>query len=608
MALNTKNTEKHYSSPIFITHFYFSSPSYLLPDAKKSTKCRTKSRKGKDPLWNEQFLIVGVNFHDVKRRALEICIADSHTSVGKKAKFVGGVRLSLGYKAVVAAQTEKVNQVLRLLKGKGGMSGGRKNDKEETDGTRERKVSFSNKETVIANVNTSFAKWKRASGNHVPKDKTDSDNKAEIDADRTAGAPANNNTGDVKITVHESNASDVTRAEIVDNEQQSASSTSTEDMTAAWDSAPDPTANSEQESGTSPDKTGSDKLGSDSKRSAEELLFHSVLTSIKQLEIAARYSVTLQSNEDEEFDKLFSENDKEYDMRAINSSNGRHNEDARKEEKQESDKISAHIIDNDAEQEENGFKKTETLTNDKFVLFDNNNVNENNKREIHSQNEADLGNNDLKEIEIQRNCNLTDERFLLNDIKGTEAISYAELESENPTDPSENSRTEHDQNSVKETGNETRTIIEEAITEEKPTKEEILPRLTATETRELVKTREEKPRSISALPHQEIKVDSLESEHIKAHGAATKTYTGSNEMKRSPSFTFKDLGKKLNFRRRSKSDSEETGSETGLETNANKVMLDAQGLEITQWTLVVDRPKQWHYCWHILRPEMTILH
>ena len=589
------------------------SPSYLLPDAKKSTKCRTKSRKGKDPLWNEQFLIVGVNFHDVKRRALEICIADSHTSVGKKAKFLGGVRLSLGYKAVVAAQTEKVNQVLRLLKGKGGVSGGRKNDKEETDGTRERKVSFSKKDVVIANVNTSFTKWQRASGHHVPKDKTDSDTKAEIDADRTAGAPANNNTGDVKIIVHESNASDktscdVTKAEIVENEQQSASSTSTEDMTAAWDSAPDPTANSEQESGTSPDKTGSEKMGSDSKRSAEKLLFHSVLTSIKQLEIAARYSVTLQSNEDEEFDKLFSENDKEYDMRATNSSNGRHNEDARKDEKQESDKIFSHIIENDAEQEENGFKKTETLTYDKFVLLDNNNVNEINKREVHSQNEADLEKYDLKEIEIQRNGNLTDERFFLNDIKGTEAISYAELEGENSPDPSENSRTEHDENSVKETGNETRTIIEEAITEEKSTKEEILPRPTATETRELVKTREEKPRSISAPPRQEIEADRLESEHIKAHGAAKKTYTGSNGMKRSPSFTFKDLGKKLNFRRRSKSDSEETGSETGLETNANKVMLDAQGLEITQWTLVVDRPKQWHYCWHILRPEMTILH
>ncbi|XP_078376852.1 uncharacterized protein LOC144660155 isoform X2 [Oculina patagonica] len=571
------------------------SKCYLLPDAKKSTKCRTKSRKGKDPLWNEEFLIVGVNFHDVKRRALEICIADSHTSVGKKAKFLGGLRLSLGYKAVVAAQTKQVSNVLRLLKGKGGVSGGRNI---ETEGTRERKVSFSDKDTVIANVNSSFGKWKRASGKSVAKDNTDSDTKAEIDAG-TAGAQANNNTGNVKITV------DVTKPEIVENEQQSASSTSTEDMSAACDSAPDPTANSEQELGTSPDKDNADK------RSPEERLFHSVLTSIKQLEIATRYSVTLESSEDKELE-LFKEHEKEDDRREV--TNGPDNEDAKRDEKQESGENSPRNIVNDAKQEENGFKETETprkgdLTEDKFVLHDNNNkVNEINEK--HSQNEDDLEKHGVKEVEIQINGNLTDERIILNDIKGTEVISNVEVH-ENPPDSSENCRTEHDKNTDKQNGDETCTKVEEAIEEEKSTKKEISLQLSSavTETRGSVKMVEGKIRSVSAPPRQEIKVDRLQIEHNKVHGASEKTSTDSNEMKRSPSFTFKDLGKKLNFRGRSKSESDKTGSEAaGLATNANKVMLDAEGLEITQWTLVVDRPKQWHYCWHILRPEMTILH
>lgn len=583
-------------------HFLSFSPSYLLPDAKKSTKCRTKSRKGKDPLWNEEFLIVGVNFHDVKRRALEICIADSHTSVGKKAKLFGGVRLSLGYKAVVAAQTKQVNNVLRLLKGKGGVSGGRKIDNEETEGTRERKVSFSDKDTVIANVNSSFGKWKRASGKSVARNKnTDSDTKAEIDAG-TADAQANYKT-----------SYDVTKPEIIiENEQQSASSTSTEDMSAACDSAPDPTVNSVQESGTSPDKSGPEKVVSEDKRSPEERLFQSVLTSIKQLEIAARYSVTLESSEDKELE-LFNEHDKEDDPREV--TNGHHNEDERKDEKEESGEISPRIIVNDAEQEENDFKEIETppkddLTEDRFVLHDNNKVNETNERENHSQNEDELEKHDKNEIEIQINGNLSDEQFILNDIKETEVISNAALENENPTDLSENSRTEHDKNTDMQNGDETCTKFEEARTEEKSSKEEISLQLSSavTERRGSVKTLEGKTRSVSAPPRQEIKVDRLETEHSKAHGAPKKTSTDSNEMKRSPSFTFKDLGKKLNFRGRSKSESDGTGSETGLSTNADKVMLDAEGLEITQWTLVVDRPKQWHYCWHILRPEMTILH
>lgn len=564
---------------------------------------------------------MGVNFHDVKRRALEICIADSHTSVGKKAKLLGGVRLSLGYKAVVAEQTKQVSQVLRFLKGKGGVGGGRKIDNEETLGTRERKVSFSDKDTVIANVNSSFVKWKRSSGKPLEADNTDMGTKEEIAAG-TADAEANNNTGEETITDNESatndeTSDDVSKTGVVENEQQSASSTSTEDMAAAWDPLPDPTTNLEQESGSSPDTSGADEVDREKERTAEELLFQSVLTSIKQLEIAARYSVTLESSEEKELE-LFNEYDKQDQLTEINSclttTKGNQNEDVRKEEfkKQESHEISSQIIGSDAEQEKSGLKEIETLR--KGNLSDDiNKENEINEREKgslpqfseHSHDEDDLEKNGLKEIEIQGNGDLINERFLLNDTKGANVISKAELGNEIQADSSENSRTEHDKNSKEQNGDETCTNV----MKEKSAKEDSWLSSAVTQTREAEKTLEGKYNGNSEPPNQEIEVvESQGNEHTKTHRALKKTSTGSSEMKRTPPFTFRDFAKKLNSGRRSRSDSEESGSETGLETNANKLMLDAEGLEITQWTLVVDRPKQWHYCWHILRPEMTILH
>ena len=575
--------------------FYLGFRSYLLPDAKKSTKCRTKARKGKDPLWNEQFLIVGVNFHDVKRRALEICIADSHTSVGKKAKLLGGVRLSLGYKAVVAQQTKQVSQVLRFLKGKGGVSGGRKVDNGETVGTRERKVSFSDKDTVIANVNSSFTKWKRVGGKPLAADNTDKGEKEENDA-VNADAETNNNTGEEQITVKEpvtsdENSNEVTKTSVAENEQQSASSTSTEDMAVVWDPLPDPTTNSEPESGSSPNTSGAENVDREKERSAEERLFQSVLTSIKQLEIAVHSSVTLKPSEEKELE-LCSDLDKQDELRGINSclmvSKGSRNEELWKEEseKQESNDISTQIIDSEAKQEKSGFKEIEPPQ--EGDLSD----------DIKKANDEDLEKNEngVKEIKIQGNGDLINERFLLNNIKEANAISKTELKNEKPPDSKE------------QNGDEFCTKVKEAIMKEKPTKEgSSLSSAGVTKTLGSEKTLEGKYNGNSAPPNQDMEVVASQgNEHTKTQRALKKTSTGSSES--SPSFTFKDLAKKLNTGRRSTSNSEESGSETGLETNANKVMLDAEGLEITQWTLVVDRPKQWHYCWHILRPEMTILH
>ena len=592
--------------------FYLGFRSYLLPDAKKSTKCRTKARKGKDPLWNEQFLIVGVNFHDVKRRALEICIADSHTSVGKKAKLLGGVRLSLGYKAVVAQQTKQVSQVLRFLKGKGGVGGGRKVDNGETVGTRERKVSFSDKDTVIANVNSTFAKWKRVSGKPPAADSTDKGAKEEKDT-VNADAEANNNTGEKQIIVKEpvtrdENSNDVTKTGVAENKQQSASSTSTEDMAVVWDPLPNPTANSEPESGSSPDTSGAENVDREKERSAEERLFQSVLTSIKQLEIAVHSSVSLKPSEEKELE-LCSDLDKPDELRGINSclmvSKGSRNEElwTEESEKQESHEISTQIIDSEAKQEKSGFKEIETLQ-EGDLSDDIQKANENNEgekrnfpqfpEETHDE-DLEKNKNGVKEIKIQGNGDLINERFLLNNIKEANVISKTELKNEKPPDSKE------------QNGDEFCTNVKEAIMKEKPTIEGSSLSSAVTKTLGAEKTFEGKYNGNPAPPNQDIEVVASQgNEHTKTQRTLKKTSTGSSES--SPSFTFKDLAKKLNSGRRSRSNSEESGSETGLETNANKVMLDAEGLEITQWTLVVDRPKQWHYCWHILRPEMTILH
>lgn len=577
--------------------------SYLLPDAKKSTKCRTKARKGKDPLWNEQFLIVGVNFHDVKRRALEICIADSNTSVGKKAKLLGGVRLSLGYKAVVAQQTKQVSQVLRFLKGKGGVGGGRKIDNGETVGTRERKVSFNDKDTVIANVNWNFTKWKRASEKSRETDNTDK-GKKEKDAGN-ANAEVNNTT----VEENDENSNDVTKTGVAENEQLSASSTSTEDMAAAWESLPDPTSNSELESSSSPDASGVETAGREKISTAEERLFHSVLTSIKQLEIEARSSVTLEPSEGNELE-VCNENDKQGELRGLESClmtiKGSLNEDLGKEEfeGEESHEVSSQINYSEAEQEKNGFREIETLQEGDLSddIKKANEIKEGDTENlpqfaVQSHDEDDLESSGLMEIQMQGNGDLFNKRFLLNNTKEANVISNTRHQNENPSDSKEQNCDEFCTND------------EEAMIKEKSRKEDSSLSSAVNETSGEEKALEGKYNGNSKPSNQEIEVvGSQGNDYTKTQRALKKTSTGSSEMKRSPSFTFKDLAKKLSSGQRSRSNSEESKLETGLETNANKVMLDAEGLEITQWTLVVDRPKQWHYCWHILRPEMTVLH
>lgn len=463
--------------------------SYLLPDAKKTTKCRTKARKGKDPYWNEQYLLVGINYHEIKRRALEICIADSRTSVGKKAKFIGGLRLSLGYEAVVSAQTKQVNQVLRFLKIKGAAAGEKKD--------LQRKVSFSDKETVIGRVNSSSLKWTKAAWTRVATEGSVDINRNEEEGEKEETAA---DMEDIKIVNDNKNNAKK-------ESQRVSYSSSAEEIPTVWYSAPDLVESQEKVLGTSVTRP--------ERNSTDTSCFHT-----------GSYNTT-HNGESEERRKLDLANQRL--LQSLMSS----------------------------------IKELE------FV-----------PRPGNEEQSTGQQVNDSKQDEIT--TDIEENAIVLNVIQKENNITKAESEDLNCTKSSEHSQHENDHVSNKEDNEEFGTPTE--ASNEK---------IGTTETKKTGKV--------------EIDAEALESENTPLEKESLKAFTVSKEIKRSSSFNLKDFGKKLGLRQRIKS-GEDNGLNANFETKADKVMLDAQGLEITQWRLMVERPKEWHYCWHILRSEMTILH
>ena len=594
------------------THFFFS--SYLLPDAKKTTKCRTKTRKGKDPFWNEQFLIVNINYHEIKRRALEICIADRNTSVGKKAKFIGGVRLSLGYKAVVSAQTKQVSQVLRLLKGKGGLSGAMTRGKDETREGREaqRKVSFSDKDTVVAKGNSSGMKCKQTNwakmaneSMHRKPNETRDDEEATSDTHENNTSTNGDNTGGKQFTVDKRKdakeyTDDGIRMNITSNESQSTSSTS---ITAAGD--PDPSVEIERDLGTSL-KRCDDGLETDVQENAETQV--SSCETVQNTASISEFSYDSGSTEEESckedlvqqrfFEPHLGAEDNEVNEPGCISSQGKEDEQS---------KVNSFNKDNNSEEIEDVL----SITNDNQQECGINNCTESGENSPSGipKNGAEKEVNGMK-TELLSNGDLTNKEIDLNDSRKTNNdTKETEKGDENLPNLSEDSRPENDQRIQQQNGSESVIKTESSnptktVTEDHPLNTAASEKLEPNESLD-----GKKFKNASASQYQETNTDGLESKGITTHAKVRNSSTDSNEMKRSPSFTLRDLGKKLNLRRRnSSSEGEGKGPETSLETGANKIMLDAEGLEVTQWNLMVERPKQWHYCWHILRSEMTLLH
>ena len=76
--------------------FFF---SYLLPDAGKTTKCKTSViKKELNPVYNEQFSFTGLSVSDLQQGALEIWVMDWNLAL--KNTFIGACRLSRGLAAM----------------------------------------------------------------------------------------------------------------------------------------------------------------------------------------------------------------------------------------------------------------------------------------------------------------------------------------------------------------------------------------------------------------------------------------------------------------------------------------------------------------------------
>lgn len=575
-----------------------------MPDPKKTTKCRTKSRKGKDPFWNEQFLVVGINYHEIKRRALEICIADSNTSIGKKAKFIGGVRLSLGYKAVVSAQTKQVNQVLRFLKSKGGVSGALTHGKDEKGEGRDeqRKVSSRDKDPVIGNVNMGTLKWKET----IRGTKGKQDEQVDEEA-ATANKTTSNGTkeGGTLPTV-----ADGAKTNEIENEpQETSSSSSTEGPTEALPSSPDSNLNLDLELEVSRETHGNDLETFDSENAQAQISSPDTIQMTNETLEASWESVSTVkgSNNDSSVQQLFQSvlsSIKQLEFVSLLSTEG--------DEAEESDWLSSNGKADDGNQlkpsdDDNDFEETEgVLLNPGGCQQENDNDDcTKSSQRLSSRIPKNVSEKEEKDMEIETLT--TSEPAAITKV---DDIRKAEKEDVKLPILSEHSRGENVQRSDPQNGSEAFSKSESSSPEKTTRKD--LPlnhvlnkRLEQKETLQGNNAFESEP----ASQHGEINVDRLRSESTATSTEAREASTDTNEMKRSPSFTLRDLGKKLNLRRRSRSgDEAEKASETNLETGANKMLLDAQGLEITQWRLMVERPRQWHYCWHILRSEMNILH
>lgn len=72
------------------------------------------------------------------------------------------------------------------------------------------------------------------------------------------------------------------------------------------------------------------------------------------------------------------------------------------------------------------------------------------------------------------------------------------------------------------------------------------------------------------------------------------------------------LTRRWNSDRHIKRDDKKKNKKSQLEqilgSGLDEMTLDAVGLEVKQWENVVSKPKQWHYCWHILRKDMIPVH
>jgi hypothetical protein len=89
---------------LFYCTIFFFLFSYLLPDAAKTTKCKTEViKKELNPVYNEQFSFTGLSANDLQLGGLEIWVMDWNLAL--RNTLIGACRLSTGLAAIKSVQS-----------------------------------------------------------------------------------------------------------------------------------------------------------------------------------------------------------------------------------------------------------------------------------------------------------------------------------------------------------------------------------------------------------------------------------------------------------------------------------------------------------------------
>ena len=95
-----------------------------------------------------------------------------------------------------------------------------------------------------------------------------------------------------------------------------------------------------------------------------------------------------------------------------------------------------------------------------------------------------------------------------------------------------------------------------------------------------------------------------DAQSIKKSGSESSNLNRRNSARLSKSFSRTlSIRKSLRESREEREKKKET-----LRKELNEIMLDASGLEIKQWEMVIEKPKQWIFCWQLLRDLKPIHH
>ena len=523
--------------------------------------------------------MVGVQYHEIKRRALEVCIVGGQSTSGKNANILGGVRLSLGYKNVIAAQTAQISKILKLLTGRDYpeeiIEKEPLPEESDTDGschttsTDELPSPDQRREETVMKGDSNA----NITGAEIPR-------KMKVKTYRTT-----TRLSDLKVIIVESE-------EYV--EEGDISFTSLKELTVSEDAygingSLDilSVVKTEKETHTNILRTDFRKNGAiqsdgdptecnivqrglssvveDTKEDARDGRLVNGITENSEKELSAVLRIT---NEDARVGGL---------VRGTGGTRDERSSDQSLPGPGTSKPETSRLRGNNNGGCKDKREKREKRENLQPLTSENGG-----KSQVESKNEDKTEEEHKAEV-FQAVNPVVDQHSAVNDPE--EKCTRKMLPFSSPHQITSTSTT--------------------------PVKDN------AADVDELEKTLREHRRLRKALSDAEAnynqKPDAMAGDPLSHSWAGRDRSMSEGPSTRRRGFSMRGFGKKLNVRKSSVQNpnaslEKEGGVEKRLEVNADRHMLDAQGLEIGQWDNVVNRPKKWHYCWHLLREDMTPMH